>query len=171
MSKSYQQILDEMVKTIYTTTTGGTLTQDQIEQILKGVTTIGLTAEEEKELEELKAQHAGLIKAAKLSVFKKLPSDMRQFVINNLEWEDRVAEIESATTEKSTRLQELENRDRRVFINNGQSFSGTNWHDANIGNFPIARTIRLPDGLTANDLRQAHVEATLEEEVLHEQKV
>lgn len=138
---------------------GGMLTQQQISTLL-GAFTQSLTATETQELEQLKKERELAIKAAKLAIFKKLDSTLRQTVINLMAWTDSCKEMDTVTVDKPARLVELEQKEQfgRIFI---QPMNHSKY------TFP-AWVPQLPEGVTIDDLRQAHIEASLEEELLNE---
>lgn len=158
---------------------GGVLTQQQISQMLQNYA-IGLSPEEQKELEQLQTEYAAEIKACKLAIFKKLPTELRQFVVNALSWRECTQEINGVIIDKSERLKELENKNSYKHMFGGPSVGpsygmpiNNNWYgapvDASMAD-SLSRFISIPDGITAEELKQAHVEATLEEEILNGKK-
>lgn len=151
----------------YWTTTGTQLDPAQILKILQGYTG-GLTADEQKEFSELKKQHEADIKTAKLSVFKKLASELRQYVINSYEWKSSVHEINQTKAEKSERLRELENKESLTRGYGGASLGS--YHAGFSPEYKLNLELELPEGLTIEDLKQAHMEACLEEEMLNVQE-
>ncbi len=178
--KTFQQILDDMMQPYLGgsqqqqlgqpqqggltvgTSTGPILTPSQLSQMLQGLSSI--SAQEKQELEQLRQQNKLETKTLRLVIFKKLPSDLRQYVINSFIWKESVSEMSNTQAEKSERQKELENKEslsnmfgQGVHISSGSSFSlDPSW---------IAG-VALPEGITIEDLKKAHIEACLEEEVL-----
>lgn len=174
--------------TIHTTSDG---TQQQLGPQLSGVSTFPpsfkdfvdamqatvqpLSNEEQKEYQRLEKEHEEEVKSAKLAYFKALPPEFRQTIINILQWETVAKEINHIEPPKSERLRELEGRARRTnpFAGYGHSYSkqfypsgGSPLQDAldNLGrhHYPT----NMPNGLTLEQLEEAHLEATIEEELL-----
>ena len=130
-----------------------------------------LSKEEQERLEELKKEHEVAIKTAKLDVFKKAPAEMRQFVINALTWNETHNSIEAVSVPKTKEHSDLESRHNygRLFMSHGSGFSiNPQWSTSAGGSvFDFLRSIGLPNGITVVDLQQAHLEATMEEEMLN----
>lgn len=123
---------------------------------------LGLSKEETEEMNRLKVEYTYEGKKAKILAFKQLAPEMRQFVISALTWQESLKQINSIAPAKSIRLIELENKN-----NAGQSLS-TTWSTSATDMFgSVFATIYLPNSITAEDLKQAHLEVTLEEEVLN----
>lgn len=162
---------------IVTTHTGTTLDPQQLQQMLTQFGE-GLTKEEEVELADLIKQHEADIKAAKMNAFKKLPSGLRQFVLDILSWKEANENINSVTVSKPSRLEELESKDLKsqLFGHRGARpfWSNPGYLPVNISDgtsyqspqFDLAALLPVPEGLIFDDLKQAHLEATLEEEML-----
>ncbi len=154
---------------------GGVLTQQQISQMLQNYA-IGLSPEEQKELEQLQTEYAAEIKACKLAIFKKLPAELRQFVVNALYWRECTQEINGVVVDKSERLKELENKNSYKHMFGGPSYGmriNNNWYGGGVDQSmmdSLSRFIGIPEGITAEELKQAHVETTLEEEILNGKK-
>lgn len=142
---------------------GTTLDPADILKILSGYTQ-GFTAEEKKEYDELKAQYEADVKAAKLNVFKKLPSELRQHVINSFMWKDTVAEINKTVADKGARLAELENKESLSRGYGGATLG--NYSSSFNSEFKLDLQPALPEGITIEELKQAHTEACIEEELL-----
>lgn len=122
-----------------------------------------LTSQEVKELEDLENAHKEAHKIEKLNTFKKMPSETRQFVINMILFGEAVSAIKTAPPpEQSERLKELQLK---------KSYSG-GYYYGQLNVSPYITTMNLdisvflPDGITAEDLKNAHVEASLEEQML-----
>jgi hypothetical protein len=120
-----------------------------------------LTLQEKEELNILRDQHKEQSRVAKLDEFKKLPAALRQHVINVLVWQEVKQKIESCELEKSDRLKDLEMRDSMSTLNGFGSVSSGLQLDPN---WPMAPT--LPKDISAEDLKSAHSDASLEEEML-----
>jgi hypothetical protein len=126
--------------------------------------TVGLTQDEQKEFESLKKDWEIEKKVARIAEFKKIASEMRQFVINALMWYEQVQTINDAQAPQSARLQELINKEaagKMYTLNGGNIATWTN------GPYQM---LPLPEGLTVEDLKNAHIEQTLEEEMLNEEE-
>ncbi len=135
-----------------------------------------LTEEEKKELEELQRVHKEETKAVKLNEFKKLPAEMRQFVVNMIVWRKSSSSIHTVEATKSDRLKELESKLWPTLGAGGGSsglyISGGNfWFNNNVSSvqIDIAAILGLPDGITTDDIEAAHLEATIEEQMLDEE--
>lgn len=129
-------------------------------------TITALTKEEQEELNNLKVEHSQEIKRARLVGFMKLPTEVRQLVINMYTWEEYVCNSNSINVGKSERLKELEMREEQLrWLSHGGVYLQ---HQATSYQFAYHR-FPLPEGLTLEDLKAAHIEASLEEEVLNEQ--
>lgn len=148
-------------------TLGGGLTTQQLTSILQAFQ--ALTPEEKAELEQLKKDHQQSVKLAKLSEFKKLPSDLRQFIVNIIYWKEAKDKIEQTSVDKPDRLKELEQKESNS--NMSQYMGGISGVSAvfhsNMG-FDLLSLLPIPAGVTAEQLKEAHVEATLEETMLDE---
>lgn len=142
------------------------LTYGQMHQMISTMI-IGLTKEEQAEYEQLKNEYAIKLKQAKLNIFKAICSEMRQTVINGYEWRACFANMNNATIEKDPRFDDLERKDNngKIFMTNASgSVTKTGWYDQSNNGFFV--NMPLPEGLTLEDLKQAHMEASLEEEML-----
>ena len=144
------------------------LTPGQLHQMISTLI-VGLTKEEKAELTELKKEHEVKVKAAKLSIFKQLAADIRQLVINTYELKACYENMNSATVAKDPRLEALERKDLHGAMYgvglNVKSGSGTSARlQADL--FSLMN-LNLPEGILLEDLKQAHMEATLEEEMLN----
>lgn len=202
--KTTQEIKDEIAQQLgipgLTTTTGGTgpssgsgvgfpgvftgagthhigspaMTQQQLQSIL-GVIGGNITPEEKAELAQLKLEYAAEIKTHKLLAFKKLAPELRQWVINAIQWENDLAFINAISVPQSKRIQELENKEA---VGNLSQYLGTlktqaHWASSSVldpNGMRIPFHVSLPNDLTVEDLKQAHIEASLEEEILDGQK-
>ncbi len=126
-----------------------------------------LTKEEQVELDELRTQHVLDIRLAKIAGFKKLPAELRQFVVNMLTWNEEVDRLEAVSADKSQRQIELEQKESNngfLTIQNGTAWLGNN--AVTNATIRIPDDFRVPDGLTVDELKQAHMESTLEEQML-----
>ena len=154
---------------------GASLTPAQLQQMLSSMT-IGLTSEEKEELDRLTIEHGHEIKKQKLNAFKKINPALRQFVINAITWRESLTEINSVHVDKSQRLQELEQKRQQ---HNWYTSAGGSFHQQSgksslwTPSFDpshmdgMLRMVGIPEGITIQDLMEAHVEATLEEEMLN----
>lgn len=148
----------------------GLISPAQLQGILSGIQP--LSKEEQDELAQLESDYKNQVKSAKLSTFKKLHSEMRQFVINCVSWSEDLKRIEnSGNIPKSERYNELEYKKSNSNLLSQSSFAGIstsiNLNDHFISTFGL---IGLPKDVSIDELKRAHLEATLEEEILDEQK-
>lgn len=146
------------------------LTPQQLSQILTAAS-MGLTPDEKVEFDKLTEEHKVNVKVAKISAFKKLHTDLRQFVINFFSWQEAVATINQTQVEAPERLKELQLKEQhgKLFTQGlGQYIGGHSYHISADGLMSFSTQLALPEGVTVEDLRQAHIEATLEEEMLDE---
>lgn len=127
-----------------------------------------LTPEERKEYDELREQWNIEVKIAKLAKFKKLPTDLRQFVVNTIYWVEAMRKINNVTVPISERLNELSNRSSFVRLNSSSSLNAIPIYTSNYSAMSESLNIPLPDGISFEDLKNAHIEQTMEEEMLHE---
>lgn len=122
-----------------------------------------LTPQESSELESLKKDNVIETKIAKLTEFKKLPTQLRQFVINACMWQDTVQKINEITAPESDRQKELAYKDQH-----GKLLTTQGW-SVSVNSFINSMTsISLPNDLTTDDLKNAHAEQAIEEEMLDE---
>lgn len=146
------------------------LTIQQLQQMLQPMSISGLTPEEKVEFDKLTEEHKQEIKVAKVTAFKKLPTELRQFVINFFSWQEAVSSISAVNPDKSDRLKELEikNEYGRLFSQQLGQYIGSWTGTATSGIISVG--LQLPDGLTIEDIKQAHIEASMEEEMLNGEK-
>ena len=131
-----------------------------------------LTVEETQELKDIKEQHAIDLKTLKINMFKKQSSELRQHVINSFLWQETVNEINIASIPNSDRVNELEAKSKNQsypYSTNAIGNLSINIQDST-GFIRFGAQATLPDGITIQELRQAHLEATLEEEILNGDK-
>ena len=130
---------------------------------------LGLSIDEKKELDELKAQNEIELKSMKLLVFKKIPAAIRQAVIDGYEWKICYDMMNASVVPKSQRQVDLENKDNagRIYTLGGVGSSHyTSIYQDNI----YFNLTNLPQGVSFEELKKAHMEATLEEEMLDNPK-
>lgn len=127
-----------------------------------------LSKEESEELDNLKKEHNNEVKVAKLAAFKKLSPEMRQFIVNLISVHASVKKINDTTVDKSQRLKDLESKEaftRGSTSTTWAQYSGVNIYD------PFSNKIKVQaieiDGISLEEIQQAHVEATVEEEMLN----
>lgn len=161
-----------------TTTTSGALTvrPGSLSSTLAGLPP-PLTPAEQQELESLRADYRRDIKLAKLNIFKALPSTIRQSVIDAFEWENARHQMNTASLSvQNPRLKELEDRDSFGRIFGGQSHSsyfrqymGSPYQTLDTANNIAAFSgFILPEGISLEDLKITHIEATMEESIQNE---
>jgi hypothetical protein len=136
---------------------GSTLSPQQLSSILSGGL-LGISIEEREELAKLKIQYEEERKLVKLTEFKKLPNELRQFVLNAFAWQAAVQTINNADVGRSERLRELIGKENmgKIWSTQAQGF-----------NFPSISSIALPEGLSLEDIKRAHLEQSLEEELFN----
>lgn len=148
------------------------LTPQHLQQMLEQMSISGLTSEEKVEFDKLTEEYKQEIKTAKITAFKKLPTELRQFVINFFTWQEAVDTISNVSPSKSDRLKELDAKNEygRLFGQGlGQYIGGWTSHTHTASGI-ISVGLRLPEDLTAEELKQAHIEASMEEEMLNGEK-
>jgi len=171
-SKQDDQLFKDLID-MYTshsrTYPSNTVTATDLEQLRK---MLGLedplTAEEKQELENLKSQYANDLKVTKLNIFKKQSSQLRQYVINSFLWQETVNLMNSAKPSQSVRINELENKTSTPFP--FLSGSGNTLFTQDSTGFIPYSHLPMPNGISIEELQQAHVEATIEEEMLYGEK-
>lgn len=125
--------------------------------IHSGVWSPQLSPEEQKELETLEAEYQINLKAAKLAEFKKLPKELRQWVIDYITWQKVFSQVDQASVQKTQRQIDLENKKNNGYL----SIKGNPWaQQGYVFNLP------MPAGLSNEDIEQAHLEASLEEQII-----
>ena len=150
--------LKDLIDSIAVSNTTNSLTVQQLQAIHGGIT-VGLSADEKVELETLQSEHTAETKKNKLDIFKKLPTDLRQNIINHYLWMEVIAEMNNTKVPKSPRLLELE--DKHSFNRAGVIQTSDSYY------FP--HFYPLPESITMDDLKAAHLEASVEEELLQTQ--
>ncbi len=140
----------------------------QIAQALQGLT-LGLSKEEQDQLQELRKEHATATKLVKVNIFKKLPSSIRQQVIDAYEWKIAFETMNASTATKDQKLIDLERKEEMhsMLVHSGLGYKRQQAFDPTA--YPgilFTHNQGLPNGLTLEDLKQAHMEASLEEEML-----
>lgn len=152
----------------------GSLTPQQISQMLQGFG-VPLDKEEQDEYDRLNLEHQAEIKKQKIAVFKKCSPDLRQFIVNFFTWKEVTQEINQVVVAKPERLEQLETKKK----NNMFGSSKSHWHQSSFGTTgskaswdpgmteSLLSQMGLPEGMTPEELKQAHIEATLEEEMLN----
>lgn len=151
-----------------TTTSAGTITTSMLGQLQVPPP---LTQQEQYELEALRADFNKEVKAAKLNIFKAMPAELRQEVINMLEWDACRNNMNQTSLTMSQRQQELEVRELQRghgFSRYGGIFPGSLSSHLTHGYGQMLVAPILPDGITLEDLKVAHLEATLEENMVED---
>jgi len=110
-----------------------------------------LSQEENDELNALTEQYEVDLKNAKIAEFKKLPSDIRQFIINSIIWTGAQYKINNLSVNKYQRQIELESKSFRSGIYTSSYAPMYN---------------NLPTGILNEELKQAHIDVSLEEQIL-----
>jgi hypothetical protein len=125
-----------------------------------------LSAEELEEHKKLCEDRVNALRSLRLEVFKKLPAELRQNVLNMLMWAQAVSDMNNISV-PSPRLDELSARLGTA----GSSIPSNVFLRAAYVGSPQATAIAyisLPDGLSVEDLNKAHSEAVLEEQLLRQ---
>ena len=143
---------------------GSTFSSGSAGPLIGSMATPPLTLDESSELLNLKSIHDQKVKDARLAAFKEVPSNIRQMVIDMLMWTDTASDISQVTVSKDSRLQALETK--RDGYNSTFTSSTMGWSRSSY----MTGYIAIPDGLTSEDLKKAHLEATVEEEMLDGQE-
>jgi len=132
------------------------------------------TAEELKELEQLEDDYRRELKAAKLAPFKALPAVLRQRVIDKFLIHECFERMNSTQIGKTDRQRELENK-RDIHSAYGGNYinsAGVNsasWNGYGYEPYPeTEKPLPLPQGITIEDLQEAHLSKSLEEEIENE---
>lgn len=135
--------------------------QYQVNGVLYGA---GLTADEYEELRELDREYEITKKKSKLEFFKTINSELRQFIINSFEAETTLNDMNNHSVNRSPRHVELEMRQGPTLKT---YYNQSNYH--NTASYGLTgKWLSLPEGITLEELKIAHVEASLEEEMLDE---
>jgi hypothetical protein len=118
-----------------------------------------LSKEETRELTLLTEEHLLKTKLLKIEYFKKVPSEVRQEILNIITWQQYKKDISQIESEKTDRHKALESKKNssNIFIS-----GGTAWFSASYDIYSIL----LPDGITLSELKQAHIDSLMEEQVL-----
>lgn len=117
-----------------------------------------LTPEENKELLRLREELKLETQKLKLEQFKKINPELRQFVVNMMYWEDHVKDMNTIEVPKSERMKELEQKDQA-----GKMFFGGPISSID---FSMFGSLRIPENISKEELKQAHLDACLEEEMI-----
>lgn len=124
-----------------------------------------MSDEERKELEQLRKDHDLEIKTTKLNIFKALSPDVRQRTLDLFEWVNCRQTMDATTIPQSERLAQLSMKEAmtgsmtlKAYMSNG---SGITWYTSS----GMHTEPNLPDGITLEDLKKAHMEASLEESI------
>lgn len=146
------------------------ITQPQLQQWLQQLSVGGLTPEEKVEFDKLTEEYKANLKQSKLTAFKKLPTELRQFVVNFFTWQESINLINAIMVDKSERLKELEQKNDygRLFLQQVGLYVGSTYTTTGLSQ--ILFQIGIPEDLTAEELKQAHIEASMEEEMLNGEK-
>lgn len=122
------------------------------------LTVTTMSDEERKELEQLRKDHEIETKNAKLNIFKALPPDVRQRTLDIFEWVNCRQAMDATTIPQSQRLAHLSMKESLSGSLTLRAYMGTgavHWYpSAGMQTEPS-----LPDGITLEDLKKAHMEA------------
>lgn len=125
-----------------------------------GLNFTSLTPEERVELEEIERELNIWKKYQKLLEFQKLPTNIRQDIVNEAYAKtaiDTMSSVDEGNFDNINRLQELRVKDNKISMaGSGMMFNlgGTTW-----------RYEKILNEFTTQELEEAHVSATLEEEL------
>lgn len=114
---------------------------------------IGLSAEEQKELNQLEKEFTLSKKEKRLLNFKNMSQENRTAIISLYDYHNNVVELQEEP-QVSDRLAELRNK-------NWSHLSGLSW--AHHAEFAVSMVPRLPPDITLEDLKMAHADACAEE--------
>lgn len=121
-----------------------------------------LTAEEAKELLTLEEEYKRELKVSKISYFKNLPVETRQYIVNTILWQreaERIKKIEEEVEAKMPdRFKEL--KSRQINLNS--------WYQSGVGinsiyNGHIGAIMPFLGGLSQEEIISAHSDACAEE--------
>lgn len=131
-----------------------------------------LTPEEEVELKDLEVEHRIATKKAKLDHFKQMPREFRQSIINVLIWEEAVEEINAINPLVPERMRQLQSTKQLhggyYGSGLGSTFGPGLGHHSSSSMWPpsfVKTKTMLPEGITKEELMEAHMDASLEEEL------
>jgi hypothetical protein len=125
-----------------------------------------LSSEEALELYELSKKHKEELRLAKLNFFKKLPKELRQHAITHYTWIESIKNIDSVQLPVNTRIAELQAKD---YNHAALALNNHNYHKNFYNSFSeklIPSYIPMPQDLTLRELIAAHLEASIEEELI-----
>ena len=111
-----------------------------------------LSPEEETELLVLEQDYKIQKTLFEQNAFKQLPPTLRQWALFNIEWTQFLDDMRSTFHPKCERLNEL--------------LQTTVWTRTSRAYDIIYNNSKITEYLTVNDLRQAHADASIEEEIL-----
>lgn len=125
-----------------------------------------LSVDERSELIDLEREAEAVLKKGKLDIFKSLPAALRQTIVDTLLWDNAVNKMNGLQYMPSERLRELRHRDDMATTSR---FSGYPSMHNGTSHFPGMKVknekFELPNGISADELIQAHLEASVEEEL------
>jgi hypothetical protein len=154
-NKAYIDSLTSTVTSTGSMTSSG-LTLSSAGHVLLGASFPSLSKEEERELEILEEEHTHNLKIERIRIFKSMPSDMRQNIVNSIIFKKYLAEIESPNIIHSNRLNELRRKDYRLNV------YATTDHWGMIDQYS-----KLLNFLSEEDIINAHAEQSIEEQLLN----
>ena len=131
-----------------------------------------LTHEEKLRLGALQEERRRLTKEAKLNKFKELSGEMRQNIIDSLCLREQVEAINRASADTTKEEENLTEKHYRHIRYRRNSWMMMDFHNNNDEVLTIHSTpfnIELNSGwcgMTLEDLKRAHLDATMDEEVL-----
>lgn len=131
-------------------------------QLTTTTLSVGLSQEEQEELANLSKDYQNQVKAAKLEMFKKTPSEIRQIAINIYEWQALLDNMKGITVTKDAKLIALELKEKQYKSYNRMT-------SISITKSELLR-ISLPEGISLEELKLAHMEASLEEEMIYNEQ-
>jgi hypothetical protein len=144
---------------LVTTTSSGTVAN--LNSLFNNTFTMAHTMsnEEIEELSKLEEERKSEIKLKKIEIFRKLPANLRQKIVDEIMLERTQLEMENVEVPYSSRHQELINK-------KGLEFNMNSLRIDSIGGYPlkITRTFRVDD-ISDDELIAAHNDATMEESI------
>lgn len=136
--------------------TSSGLTLSTAGHIILGPTFPSLSKDEERELACLEEEYTSNLKIERIRIFKSMPADMRQNIVDSIIFKKYLDEIENPSVVSPTRLSELRRKDYRVNIHASTDYWGT-----------VDQYSKLLNFLSEDDIINAHTEQSLEEQLLN----
>jgi len=122
-----------------------------------------LTSEEIEELKTLDREHETKLKLSKIEKFKSQSSNNRQYLIDKMKAHEAVNNINNDDIAKSSRHFELSALRGGPLHNNSAPYANSTF---NYDSLVMPRTMNIR-GISLEELEKAHLEQSMEEEVLN----